>query len=88
MVQSDNKFFSDLAKLGQSAAGSIHGIKAEMEGQFKSRIESLLLDMDLVSREEFEVVREIAITARTENAELSNRLEKMDAEIKKLKKKK
>lgn len=79
---------SDLAKLGQSAAGSIHGVKKEVEGQFKARIQNILMDMDLVSREEYEVVREMAITARTENAELLGRLDLLETEVKKLKKKK
>jgi BMFP domain-containing protein YqiC len=80
-MQSENKFFSDLAKLGQSAAGSIHGVKSEVESQFKSRIESFLKDMDLVTREEYEVVKEMAIKAREENIELFNRLEMLEKQI-------
>ena len=87
-MQSDNKILSDLARLGQSAAGTIHGVKAEVEGQVKSRLESVLMDMDLVSREEYEVVREMAVAAREENAELMSRLEKLEKEITALKKKK
>lgn len=87
-MQSDNKFFSDLAKLGQSAAGSIHGVKSEVESQFKARLESFLMDMDLVTREEYEVVREMAIAAREENEKLAERIEMLDKEIKKLQKKK
>lgn len=87
-MQSDNKILSDLARLGQSAAGTIHGVKSEFEGQVKNRLESLLMDMDLVSREEYEVVREMAVTARQENAELMTRLEKLEKEITTLKKKK
>jgi len=87
-VQSDNKILSDLARLGQSAAGTIHGVKSEVEGQVKSRLENLLMDMDLVSREEYEVVREMAVTAREENAELMTRLEKLEKELTALKKKK
>ena len=44
--------------------------------------------MDLVSREEYEVVREMAVAARKENAELMGRLEKLEKDIKALKKKK
>ncbi len=87
-MQSDNKILSDLARLGQSAAGTIHGVKSEVEGQVKSRLENLLMDMDLVSREEYEVVREMAVTAREENAELMTRLEKLEKELTALKKKK
>ncbi len=87
-MQSDNKLLSDLAKLGQSAAGTIHGVKSEVEGQFKSRLQTVLADMDLVTREEYEVVREMAVAARQENAELLQRLDILEQEISKLKKKK
>ena len=87
-MQSDNKLLSDLARLGQSAAGTIHGVKSEVEGQFKSRMQNILADMDLVTREEYEVVREMAVAARQENAELVERLDKLQQEISKLKKKK
>lgn len=87
-MQSDNKILSDLARLGQSAAGTLHGVKSEIEEQVKSRIERVLMDMDLVSREEFEVVKEMAIAAREENAELAARLENLEKEIAKLTKKK
>lgn len=80
-MQSDNKILSDLARLGQSAAGTLHGVKSEIEDQVKSRIESVLQDMDMVSREEYEVVREIAIAAREENAELAARLEKLEKDL-------
>ncbi len=87
-MQSDNKILSDLARLGQSAAGTIHGVKSEIEDQIKSRLESVLSDMDLVTREEYEVVREMAVAAREENAELLGRVEKLEKELSALKKKK
>lgn len=87
-MQSDNKLLSDLARLGQSAAGTLHGVKSEIEDQVKSRIESVLMDMDMVSREEYEVVREMAIAAREENAELAARLDKLEKELAKSTKKK
>ena len=87
-MQSDNKLLSDLARLGQSAAGTIHGVKSEVEGQFKSRLQNVLADMDLVTREEYEVVREMAVAARQENAELLERLDTLEQEISKFRKKK
>jgi BMFP domain-containing protein YqiC len=87
-VQSDNKILSDLARLGQSAAGTIHGVKSEVENQVKTRLESVLMDMDLVTREEFEVVREMAVAARAENAELHETIDALKKEVNALKKKK
>ncbi|MBT5767459.1 accessory factor UbiK family protein [Emcibacteraceae bacterium] len=87
-MQSDNKILSDLARLGQSAAGTIHGVKSEVENQVKTRLESVLMDMDLVTREEFEVVREMAVAARAENAELHETIDALKKEVNALKKKK
>lgn len=87
-MQSDNKILSDLARLGQSAAGTLHGVKAEVENQVKTRLESVLQDMDLVSREEFDVVREMAAAAREENEALKAELETLRKDINALKKKK
>ena len=87
-MQSDNKILDDLARLGQSVAGTVHGVKSEVEEQVKSRLESVLKDMDLVSREEYEVVREMAVAAREENAELAEKIEKLQKEVAALKKKK
>ena len=87
-MQSDYKILSDLARLGQSAAGTIHGVKSEVENQVKTRLESVLMDMDLVTREEFEVVREMAVAARAENAELHETIDALKKEVNALKKKK
>ena len=87
-MQSDNKLLSDLARLGQSAAGTIHGVKSEFEAKVRSHLENILKDMDLVAREEFEVVQEMAAAARAENAELAKRSETLEKEISALKKKK
>lgn len=66
-MQTDNKFFDDLAKLGQSAVGTLHGVKGEVEAMIRARLEHIFRDMDLVSREEFDVVRDMAQIARAEN---------------------
>lgn len=73
-MQTDNKFFDDLAKLGQSAAGTLHGVKGEVEAMVRARLEHILGDMDLVSREEFDVVRDMAQKARAENIELAQKI--------------
>ncbi|GEM_PF-4586232 len=87
-VQTDNKILDDLARLGQSAAGTFHGIKTEVEHLVRQRLENMLCHMDLVSREEYEVVREMAATAREENERLAARLEELEQKISQLEKKK
>ena len=73
-MQTDNKFFDDLAKLGQSAVGTLHGVKGEVEAMIRARMEHVLQDMDLVTREEFNVVRDMAREARVQNSELAEKI--------------
>jgi len=80
-VQTDNKFFDDLAKLGQSAAGALHGVKAEVEALVRARLEHVLADMDLVTREEFEVVRDMAKEARRRNDLLEQKIVALETHL-------
>ncbi|MFC3629593.1 accessory factor UbiK family protein [Paracoccus sp. YIM 132242] len=78
-MTTQNKFFDDISKLMTNAMGVAHGAKAEAETAMKGWIDRWLADRDFVTREEFEAVREMAIKARTENAELKARLDAMEA---------
>lgn len=73
-MQTDNKLFDDLSRLGTSVLGGLQGVKGEIDGAIKRQLERLLVDMDLVTREEFEAVRAMAQAAREENERLSARL--------------
>lgn len=77
-MQSDNKFFDDLAKMGQSAAGTLHGIKSEVTGQFRAQLENILMDMDLVSREEFDVMKDMLLAEQEKVSTLEARLAKLE----------
>ena len=78
-MTTQNKFFDDISKLMTNAMGVAHGAKSEAETAMKCWIDRWLADRDFVTREEFEAVREMAIKARTENAELKARLDAMQA---------
>jgi BMFP domain-containing protein YqiC len=78
MVQTDNKFLDDLAKLATGAAGTLHGVRQELEGIMRQRLDRMLADLDLVTREEFEVVKAMAVAAREENEALKARLEALE----------
>ena len=65
-----NRFFDDMSRLMTNAMGVAQGAKSEAETAMKGWVDRWLADRNLVTREEFEVVREMAIKARTENAEL------------------
>ena len=78
-MQPGNKFLDDMSKLMTNAMGVAQGARSEAETAMKGWIDRWLADRDFVTREEFEAVREMAIKARTENAELKARLDAMQA---------
>lgn len=81
-MQTDNPIIDDIAKLASGAAGTLHGMRQEIEAAVKARIERLAGSMDLVPREEFEVVRAMAQKAREENEALSARIDALDKKLK------
>ncbi|WP_343348026.1 accessory factor UbiK family protein [Sphingomicrobium sp. XHP0239] len=78
-MQSQNKFFDDLAKVVNGAAGTFAGMGREAEAGFKERLRDLVWTEDMVTREEFEAVKAMAVKAREENEQLKARLDAMDA---------
>jgi len=79
MPNTRNRFLDDLARLFQDAAGMAEGARREVEDFLRARMERILVGMDLVTREEFEAVREMAIKAREENERLAQRLAALEA---------
>jgi BMFP domain-containing protein YqiC len=77
-MTTQNKFFDDISKLMTNAMGVAQGAKSEAETAMKGWVDRWLADHDFVTREEFEAVREMAIKARTENAELKAQLDKLE----------
>lgn len=69
-MQSQAKPFEDLSNLMTNAFGAAKGVGDEVRAVFRSRADEFIADMDLVSREEFEVVKEMAANARIEIEEL------------------
>ena len=80
-MQGGNKILDDFARIMTDAAGMAQGVKREAEGVFKSQFERMIRDMDLVTREEFEAVRYMAVKAREENDALLIRLEALEAKL-------
>ena len=80
-MQGGNKNLDDFARMMTDAAGMAQGVKREAEGVFKSQFERMIRDMDLVTREEFEAVRDMAVKAREENDALLARLEALEAKL-------
>ena len=74
MGTSSSRILDDLGRLMTDAAGVASGVRREIDGVVKSQIERLLRDADVVTREEFEAVREMAVLAREENDTLKARI--------------
>ncbi|HQF30509.1 MAG TPA: accessory factor UbiK family protein, partial [Hyphomicrobiales bacterium] len=74
MTQTSNRLFDEFARLVTDATGVAQGLKREIDTMVKTQAERFLADMDLVRRDEFEVVREMASAARAENERLTARL--------------
>lgn len=68
------KVFEDAARVAGGALGILAGLRKELEIVVQQQFRRLLSNMDLVSREEFEIVREMAQKARLENENLQQRL--------------
>ena len=77
-MTANNRFFDDLSKLMTNAMGVAQGAKDEAQTALSSRLDRWLADRDFVTRDEFEAVREMAIKARAENAELRARLDALE----------
>ena len=75
MTQGANPILDNISRLMTDAAGVATGMRREAEGVMRSQLERLVRDMDVVTREEFEAVREMAIRARDENEALRARLD-------------
>jgi len=80
-MQTRDKFFDDIGQLMTNAAGMAQGMKTEAETAMKSWMERWLADSDLVTREEFDAVREMAVKAREENESLAARVAELEARL-------
>ena len=86
MTQSNNRFLDELAKLMTDAAGAAQGMRRELETLMRAQGERLLRELDVVQREEFEAVKEMATKAREENERLAARVAVLEIEIASLRK--
>lgn len=81
MRDTTNRILDDLAKLATEAAGAAQGLRRDAETALRSGLERMLRDMDLVTREDFEAVREMAILAREQNEKLEARIAALEARL-------
>jgi len=78
-MQTRNRIFDDAAKLAGGAVGTLEGVRREIEALVRQQVERILSRFDLVTRDEFDAVKEMAARARAEQEELAKRLEMLEA---------
>jgi BMFP domain-containing protein YqiC len=74
MAQTNNRFFDEVARLMNDAAGVASGVRREIDTLVRTQAERMLNELDVVKREEFEAVKEMARLAREENEALKARI--------------
>lgn len=78
-----NKAFDDAARVAGGALGTLAALRREVEGLVRHRLDRALARMDLVTRDEFEAVKEMAVTARAAQDRLEARVAELEAGAKK-----
>jgi len=83
-MQTENRFFDDLARVANGAFGAFAGLRTEIETLVKQRVERLMVDLELVRREEFDAVKAMAARARSEQEDLAIRMAALEARVREL----
>ena len=81
MTTTSSRVFDELAKLMTNAAGAAQGVRREVDTLVQGQVERVLNSLDVVKRDEFEAVREMAQKAREENERLSARLAEIEKQL-------
>ena len=82
-MQTENRFFDDIARLASGATSTMVNIRTELESMIKQRLERILADMDLVPRDEFEAVKAVASKARAEQELVEERVAELETSLNK-----
>lgn len=80
-MQSENPLISDFVKLVNSAAGTLAGMGREARDSGRERLKEFMGEMDFVSREEFDAVKDMAAKAREESEALKARIDELEMRL-------
>ena len=83
-----SKILSDLSKIAVDAMSTFSGLKKELETLVSLRVNKIINKMNLVKRDEFEVLKKMVQKALKENDELKKAQKKPSVRKKKTIKKK
>ena len=80
-MQTDSHILDDVARVATGAMGAASGLKGELDAMVKRRLEGILAQMELVPRDEFDAVKEMAARARSESEALAERVAQLEAKL-------
>lgn len=78
-MQTQSRFFDDLARVANGALSAAAGVRAEIEQLVRQQFDRFLADRNLVTREEFEAVEAMAAKARDEQERLAVRVAELES---------
>jgi BMFP domain-containing protein YqiC len=81
MASTSNRLLDEFAHLVTDATGAAQGVRREVETVVKGQIERLLKEMDVATREDVDVLRDMVVTAREENEQLTLRLAALEKRV-------
>lgn len=81
MTQTSGRFFDGIAQLMTDAAGAASGMRREAETFMRHQAERIIAELDLVRRDEYEAMRELAVRAREETERLNSRVTVLEARL-------
>ena len=86
MSTGPTRMFEDMARLAGSAAGMASGLGAELQTMIRHQAERMVRELDLVHREEFEAMAELAANSKAEAEALAERVAKLEEALTRLQK--
>ena len=81
MSATNSRFFDEVAKLMTGAAGAAQGVRKEIDTLVQTQVERVLNNLNIVKREDFEVVKDMAEKARLENSKLEARIAELEKKM-------
>lgn len=82
-MQTQSSVFDDLARLMTGAMGMAQGVSEEAKSFMRSQADRFVAEMDLVSRDEFEAVKDMAAKAQAEADSLAERVAELEKLLRK-----
>ncbi len=77
-MQNQNRIFDDMAKVAGGALSALTALKQDIEGMIRDRMDRFMAEANYVRRDEFEAVKAVAVAARSEQEQLSARLDALE----------